>query len=150
MAKHRITERLDIKEVERLAFRLAQEHLTFDEPIPVFSTRSPNVLESCLETPFQKFFGQVPYPSLVSKASMLFYMLIKNHPFQNGNKRIAVTTLMVFLLKNGKQLKVELSTLHKFTIWIAKSRSKEKGFYIMAIEQFIKKNLKDLEHTLFF
>jgi len=38
------------------------------------------------------------YPTLVSKASFLFYLMIKNHPFQNGNKRIAITTLFTFFI----------------------------------------------------
>jgi len=79
-----------VKDVEYIAFKLAREMLSFDEPIPDFSTRFPNVLESCLAVPFQSFSGKSLYPTLISKAAMLFYLLIKNHPFQNGNKRIAI------------------------------------------------------------
>ena len=93
---------ITVKEVEYIAFKLAQEMLSFDEPIPDFSTRFPNILESCLATPFQSFAKKSLYPTFVSKAAMLFYLLIKNHPFQNGNKRIAMTTLFVFLYRNGK------------------------------------------------
>jgi hypothetical protein len=46
---------ITIAEVEYIAFRLAKELLEFDEPIPNFSTRFPNTLESCLAVPFQKF-----------------------------------------------------------------------------------------------
>jgi len=45
---------ITIKEVEYIAFKLAQEMMAFDEPIPDFSTRYPNILESCLA--FPKFF----------------------------------------------------------------------------------------------
>ncbi|QQG42451.1 MAG: Fic family protein [Candidatus Giovannonibacteria bacterium] len=45
------------------------------------------VLESCLATPFHSFGGKSAYKGLIGKASMLFYLLVKNHPFQNGNKR---------------------------------------------------------------
>jgi len=38
--------------------------------------------------PFQKFSGKDLYPGLLSKAAMLFYLLIKDHPFQNGNKEL--------------------------------------------------------------
>jgi prophage maintenance system killer protein len=81
---------ISISDVEYLAFRLAKEHLSFDEPIPDFSTRFPNMLESCVVAPFQKFSGKDLYPSLVAKTSILFYLMIKNHPFQNGNKRITI------------------------------------------------------------
>jgi hypothetical protein len=39
---------ITVKEVEYIAFRLAKELLSFNEPIPDFSTRFPNILESCL------------------------------------------------------------------------------------------------------
>ena len=44
---------INLKEVEYTAFRLAKELMTFDEPIPDFGTRFPNVLESYIQTPFQ-------------------------------------------------------------------------------------------------
>ena len=133
---------LSVKEVETIAFRLAQEHLTFNEPIPDFSSRFPNILESCLAVPFQKFSNQELYPSLVLKASILFYLMIKNHPFQNGNKRIAITTLLVFLAKNKKWLAFEdKQTLYSFTLWVAKSKPKEKDYVLLAIKSLISENL---------
>lgn len=129
---------ITVKEVEYIAFRLAQEMLAFDEPIPDFSTRFPNILESCLATPFQSFSGKSLYPGLISKASMLFYLMIKNHPFQNGNKRIAMTTLFVFLYKNKKWMKVDTQELYNFTVWIAQSPRKVKEEAVKAIEKFLK------------
>ena len=65
---------ISVKEVEYIAFRLAREMMSFNEPIPDFSTRFPNMLESCLATPFQTFSGKSLYPNLISKASILFYL----------------------------------------------------------------------------
>jgi death-on-curing family protein len=93
--------------------------------------------------PFLKVYGKSLYPSLASKATILFYLIIKNHPFVNGNKRIAVTTLMVFLMKNKKRLKAELQELHDLTIWVAESEPKDKNFILMATEQFIRKNMEN-------
>jgi len=133
---------ITIQEVEYLAFRLAQEHLTFNEPIPDFSSRFPNILESCLLTPFQRFSGKSMYRSLVTKASILFYLMIKNHPFQNGNKRIAITALFVFLHKNDKWLKIDAQELYNFTIWVAQSPAAFKQQVVEAIEKFIRTHLK--------
>ncbi|MDP8276083.1 MAG: hypothetical protein RAO92_06740 [Candidatus Euphemobacter frigidus] len=77
---------LSVKEVKYISFRLARELMSFNEPIPDFSTRFPNLLESCLATPFQSFGSRTLYPSLLSKASNFFYLMIKNHSSQNGNK----------------------------------------------------------------
>jgi len=136
--------KLTVKEVEYLSFRLAQETMSFNEPIPDFSTRFPNVLESCLATPFQTFGGKSLYPTFLAKASILFYLLIKNHPFQNGNKRIAITTLFTFLYKNKKWLKVDTRELYNFAVWVASSPPKLKNETVKAIEKFIKDYLVDL------
>ncbi|NQT46824.1 MAG: type II toxin-antitoxin system death-on-curing family toxin [Candidatus Omnitrophica bacterium] len=129
---------LTVKEVEYLAFRLAQEMLSFNEPIPDFSTRFPNKLESCLAVPFQTFLGKSPYTSFTSKASILFYLMIKSHPFQNGNKRIAMTALFVFLHKNGKWVTADTQELYNFTMWIAGSPAGAKDEAVKAIEKFLK------------
>jgi len=138
--------KITVKEVEYITFRMAQELLSFNEPTPDFSTRSPNVLESCLATPFQGFSGKSLYPGLISKASILFYLMIKNHPFQNGKKRIAMTTLFTFLYANKKWLIVDTQELYNFTIWIAQSPSKVKNEVVKAIEKFLKTHLVNLEN----
>jgi len=43
---------LSIAEIEFIAFRLAEKFMTWDEPIPDFGSRFPNILESCLNQPF--------------------------------------------------------------------------------------------------
>jgi len=133
--------RLTIEEVELLSHRLAKRTMTWDEPIPDFSTRFPNVLESCLITPFQTYSKKDLYPSLVKKASILFYLMIKNHPFQNGNKRLAVTTLFVFLRKNGKWLTVDNQELYNFAIWVASSPPIFREEILAATEKFFRKNI---------
>jgi death on curing protein len=131
-------------EVEHIAFNLAKEMLAFDEPIPDYSTRFPNILESCLLTPFQRFARKSLYSSLVDKASILLYLMIKNHPFQNGNKRIAITTLLVFLYMNGKWLKVDTQGFYNFTLWIAQSPAELKDEVVLGIEKFIQNSLVNL------
>ena len=94
--------RLTIKDIEYVAHRLAAETMTWNEPIPDFGTRYTDALERSIEAPFQAFGGRQLYPGTLRKASILFYLMIKNHPFQNGNKRIAMTTLFYFFFQNKK------------------------------------------------
>lgn len=136
--------KITVKEVEYIAFRLAQELLSFKEPIPDFSTRFPNILESCLITPFQTFSGRSVYPDFAGKAAVLFYLMVKNHPFQNGNKRIAMTTLFVFLHMNKKWLKADTQELYNFTMWIAQSPSNFKEEAVKAIKKFIQGHMTKL------
>lgn len=132
---------ITVADVEYLAFRLAKEFLSYNEPIPDFSTRYPHVLESCILTPFQKFGGKSLYPTFASKASILFYLMIKNHPFQNGNKRLAITTLLLFLRRNGKWLRVDTQELYNYTVWVALSPPQAKKQVVKATENFIKRHL---------
>jgi death-on-curing family protein len=135
---------INLTEIEYLAYKLAKEFMTYNEPIPDFGSRFPNILESCVVLPFQKFELKVLYKGLIGKASILFYLMIKNHPFQNGNKRIAMTTLFVFLHKNKKWLKVDTKELYNFAVWVAQSNPKLKEETVNAIQKFIKTYIVDL------
>lgn len=135
---------LTITEIEYVAHSLAKELMTWNEPIPDFGTRFPNILESCLVVPFQKFGGKSAHKSFLEKAAILFYLMIKNHPFQNGNKRIAVATLLYFLYKNKKWLKLDNQELYNFAVWVAESNPKVKDATVSAIQKFIKTYLKAL------
>ena len=128
---------ITLAHVEHLSFRLAQELTDFNEPIPDFSTRFPHILESCLATPFQRFGGKSLYRGLLAKAAVLFYLTIKNHPFQNGNKRIAMTTLFAFLFLNKRWLKVDNIELYQFAMWVAESPAKLNRETIKAVEKFL-------------
>ena len=139
-----MTKAISLLEVEKVAFYLARELLSFDEAIPDFATRFPYVLESCLAVPFQRFAQKSLYPDLPSQAAILFYLLIKNHPFQNGNKRIAITTLLYFLYKNQKWLQADTKKLYNFAVWVAESLTELKADTLSAANRFIKKYLVDL------
>ncbi len=135
---------LTVSDVEFIAFRLAKEAMDFNEPIPDFSTRFPNKLESCLMAPFQTFYKRPLYKGLAGKAAMVFYLMIKNHPFGNGNKRIAMTALLTFLFLNKKWLRVDTRELYNFTMWVAQSPPSVKEEVVLSIEKFIRKYLVNL------
>lgn len=78
-------------------------------------------LRSCLETPQQTMFGEDLYPDLAAKAGILFFLLVKNHPFMDGNKRTAVLALLELLERNGSTLKASNDELYEFTIDVATS-----------------------------
>lgn len=66
--------------------------------------RDMGLLESALEAPFQTFDGKDLYPALIQKAARLGHSLISNHPFIDGNKRIGIHTMLVFLAANGVEI----------------------------------------------
>lgn len=134
---------INVAEIEFIAFKLAEKLMTWNEPIPDFGTRFPNILESCINQPFMQFSRKDLYRGLIGKASILFYLMIKNHPFQNGNKRIAIMTLFHFLGKNDKWLGISNEALYKFAKDVASSKPRSKDKVIAHIQEVIKRNLID-------
>ena len=68
--------------------------------------RDEGLLESALESAFSGFGGQEFYPSTEEKGARIGYLLISNHAFVDGNKRIGVLILLTFLEVNGIRLNV--------------------------------------------
>lgn len=136
---------LSVVDVEYIAYDLAKKLMAYDEPIPDFVTRYPNVLERCLVAPFQTYSERDLYPTFIKKAAILFYLMIKNHPFQNGNKRIAVSTTLFFLADNDKWLKISNQELYNFAKWVAESNANLKDATVDAVEKFISLYIVDLE-----
>lgn len=66
--------------------------------------RDFGLLESALAQPMMSFSNQDLYPSLEQKAAALCFSLVCNHPFVDGNKRVAHAAMEVFLYLNGSQL----------------------------------------------
>jgi death on curing protein len=138
--------RITIVDVEYIAHRLAAELLMWGEPIPPFNTRYPEKLESCVAVPFQTYARKSLYKGVIQKASILFYLMVKNHPFQNGNKRVAVVTLLFFLEKNRREIYVGNKDLYEFARNVARSDSREKDNVLEMIKEFLKKHTR-LTHT---
>lgn len=138
-------EKLSVEDIEYTVHRLAKETLAWQEPIPDWSTRYSDALERSLDQPFQSFGGKQLYPGLLKKSAILFYLMIKNHPFQNGNKRIAMVTLFYFLYRNKKWIKVDDRELYNFAKWVAESNPKLKDDTVSATETFLKSYLANLE-----
>lgn len=73
--------------------------------------------------------------SISEQAFILFYSLIKNHPFRNGNKRIAVIALLVFLSINGKWLEIKPRVLYEVALLVAESEAKERESIINTLRE---------------
>lgn len=113
---------LDVELMERMCHGLAMKVFdTTEDPIAQFTDHDIALLDSALNAPRQTFDGKDLYPTLEEKAAILYYTLNKNHPFQNGNKRIATASLLVFIYINDKWLQVPKNELLMKTLEIAKS-----------------------------
>ncbi|HBH46158.1 MAG: hypothetical protein A2445_03650 [Candidatus Jacksonbacteria bacterium RIFOXYC2_FULL_44_29] len=127
---------LTLDDVKNICYEYAKAHLTFDEPIPSFETRFANQLETALAAPQRS-----AYPTIHQQGAVLFYELIKLHPFLNGNKRIACVSLMVFLQLNDAWLKASWRELYDIAITVANSRTENREGLLRLLTDFIKNNL---------
>ncbi len=78
--------------------------------------RDFGLLESAVAQPLGAFGGKDLYPSLVDKAAALAYSLVSNHPFVDGNKRVAHAAMEVFLVLNGHE--IECPTGEQEAFWL--------------------------------
>lgn len=134
---------LEPEDFEFLCFDLARKLMTSNEPIPDYSTRDNNLLESSLGAPKQTFSEKFLYPTLEKQSSILFYSLIKNHPFKNGNKRIAVMAMLSFLILNGKWINIDPFDLYKLACEVSESNPKHRDKILILVTKTVKENLVD-------
>lgn len=66
--------------------------------------RDPALLDSALEAAYQTFGGEELYPTLEEKGARLACSLVSNHAFVDGNKRIGIFALLIFLEVNGVRI----------------------------------------------
>lgn len=76
-------------------------------------------LLSAIAAPQQSLFGEEIFPTLCAKAGMLLVGLVRNHPFWDGNKRIALAAAAALLQRNGSLLEVDPAEAERFTTQLA-------------------------------
>lgn len=81
--------------------------------------RDFSLLSSALNAPFQQFDNTDLFPTVQQKAARLGYGLIKNHAFIDGNKRIGVHVMLIFLEINGISLKYTQKELYTMVLDVA-------------------------------
>ena len=131
-------QKLDIKGyTERKAIRISeQEFLTVIDKMKsefatdVFAVPKDDSFSSSVNQIYQTFDGKELYPTLEEKAATLLYLIVKNHSFADGNKRIGASCFLYFLNRNNMLYKnglpiIDNSTLFALTLLIATSKPEE-------------------------
>ena len=116
--------------------------LRFNEESDIFAIEKNKGLQSIIGNIYQTFDGNDVYKSIEEKAANFLYMIVKNHVFIDGNKRIAATLFIYFLnyydllYKENKQV-IDNNTLASLTLLIAESNPKEKEVIIDLVMNFL-------------
>lgn len=119
--------------------------LKFKESSSLFALERDRGLESIIGNIYQSFSGQDVYKSIEEKSANFLYLIVKNHVFTDGNKRIAATLFIYFLnyygilYKNEKQI-IDNNTLTALTLLIAESNPREKEVIIDLVMNFLNNN----------
>ncbi len=79
------------------------------------------MLDSALSAPYQTFGGEDIYPALLQKAARLGCSLVADHPFIDGNKRIGVHAMLVYLALNGVEIYCTQEELAELGLSLAQS-----------------------------
>lgn len=116
--------------------------LRFNEESDIFAIERNKGLEAIIGNIYQTFDGVDVYKSVEEKAANFLYMIVKNHVFVDGNKRIAATLFIYFLnfydiLYKDNNHVVDNNTLASLTLLIAQSNPKEKEVMIDLVMNFL-------------
>ena len=109
----------------------------------LFGKEKDDSFRSSIGQIYQTFDGEELYPSVEEKAAMLLYLVIKNHSFIDGNKRIAATLFLWFLNNNhvlyrpDGTKRIADNTLVALTLMIAESRTEEKDIMVKVVVNLI-------------
>lgn len=110
-----------------------------------FANEKDDSFKSSIGQIYQTFDGEELYPSVEEKAAMLLYLVVKNHSFSDGNKRIAAM-LFLWFLNNNRVLyakdghkRIADNTLVALTLMIAESRTEEKDVMMKVVVNLINK-----------
>lgn len=104
--------------------------------------RTQGGLEAAVAAVYQGFGGVDAYPSVEEKAANLLYLVVKDHPFSDGNKRIGSCLFLHFLARNGLLGKdgrppITNGMLVALTLMVAESRPDEKDSMISLLMGFL-------------
>lgn len=118
--------------------------LKFNSDSDLFALERNEGLKAILGAIYQSFDGKDVYPSIEEKAANFLYMIVKNHVFIDGNKRIAATLFIYFLnyyniLYKDEVKVIDNNTLVSLTLLIAESNPKEKEILTDLVMNFLVK-----------
>ena len=134
-----------LKQIKYEDCKLIIENLKFNEKSNLFAVERDRGLEAIIGNIYQSFDGEYIYKSVEEKAANFLYLIVKNHVFVDGNKRIAATLFIYFLefynilYKDDKQV-IDNNTLAALTLLIAESNPKEKDILVDLVTNFLNNN----------
>ena len=114
-----------------------------DEPMFVLNDRAISYLEHLLGIPDLEYGGVRLYETISEQSAALFYFTIKDHKFENGNKRTAIVLTLAFLHQNSKWIEATPKQLYDIALAVAKSRPSEKDLMLKSLSNLFDEIIVD-------
>lgn len=92
--------------------------------------RNQGGLESALALPRQAFGETELYPSIIDKAAILCFSIVKNHPFVDGNKRVGHAAMETFLVLNGMEVSADVDEQEQIFLNLASGKMTREEFLL--------------------
>lgn len=105
---------------------------TYRQAGSLFGSERGEMFEGVIKNLYQTFGGKELYDTAQKKAAHLLYLIIKDHPFSDGNKRLGAFLFVYFLHKNNYS-HINNNTLAALALLIAESNPKEKDAMVKII-----------------
>ena len=134
---------LDYEEAKKSIAGLKNNLVRSKNATEIFGQERGHGLDAIIGNLNQSFGGKKLYPSVEEKAAHLLYFVIKDHPFVDGNKRIASLLFILFLAKNNYLLnkkgerKINDNALVALALLVAESNPKEKEVMVALITNLL-------------
>jgi len=155
-----ILDNYDHRSFKKVKGTVSDKQITYDNCLEIidllkyasdsklFALERNNGLESIINNIYQSFDGKDVYETTIDKAANFLYLIVKNHAFIDGNKRIAATLFIYFLhfyniLTIEDKMIIDNNTLAAITLLIAESDPKEKGIIIDLIQNMLGNSLSN-------
>ena len=112
---------------------IKQQLMNLGEATSLFGNERNDQLQSILANLEQTMFGEELYKSIAEKAANLLYMVIKDHPFSDGNKRIGSFLFLLYIQINKLPVKLDSIALTSLALLVAESQPSQKDLLIRLV-----------------
>jgi len=136
-ALHKTSLILDYEHALNAINEFKQKLLAVNEATNLFGNERNDHLQSILANLDQTMFGEELYKSAEEKAANLLYMVIKDHPFSDGNKRIGSFLFILYIQINKLPLKIDNMGLTSLALLVAESNPPQKELMVKLIINLI-------------
>lgn len=148
-------ENLSVNDVLKAHYYICDHFETENGTTSLFGVKNLNLLLSAIDRQYTSYSGVIKWKNKFEIFASVFFGLVKNHSFHDGNKRTSILSLIFQLTANRKYLTCSQKDLEKLTLNVAESNYENYKFrekyknepdeIILVIADFLRRNTRSME-----